>query len=50
MAVQNQQIVKKKELSKVRDQSWKKLKEDQFGEDEFLLKLLQREKAKRGEK
>jgi COX assembly protein 2 len=50
MASQNHQIIKNQEKNKEMKQTWKKLKEDEFGEDEFLLKLLQREKAKKGEK
>lgn len=50
MSTQNFQIVKNQEKRKEMKQTWKKLKEDEFGEDEFLLKLLEREQKKRGEK
>lgn len=50
MHSQNLQIVKKQEKGKEMKKKWEKLKDDEYGEDQFLLKLLEREQAKKAEK
>ncbi|CDR40216.1 CYFA0S04e06106g1_1 [Cyberlindnera fabianii] len=48
MESQKHQILKRKEERKKVQDNWKKLKEDEYGDEQFLKKLLEREKAKKG--
>ncbi len=49
LETQKHLILKSREKQKGFRESWKKMDEEAYGEEEFLKKLLQREKAKRGE-
>jgi COX assembly protein 2 len=47
LETQKHLILKKKEKQKKLTETWKKLKDEEYGEDQLLKKLLEREQAKR---
>lgn len=47
LETQKHLILQRKEKQKKVRESWKKLKEEEYGEDQLLKKLLEREEAKR---
>lgn len=49
LATQRDLIIKSKERQEKYKETFKKLKEDEYGEDQFLKKLLEREQAKRSQ-